>query len=102
LPRFNGHLKTERKAQRRESKWGRPPPAIHPERAAESFIATFKCEPLNRYSWLTRIDAELAIFDFIEVFYSRGDSFNESVRVSPWVLKKHSGDRRFSKPQSVH
>lgn len=39
--------------------------------AAESFIATLKSELLYRYSWPTRLDAELAIFDFVEVFYNR-------------------------------
>ncbi len=39
--------------------------------AAESFIATLKSELLHRYSWPTRVDAELAIFDFVEVFYNR-------------------------------
>jgi len=39
--------------------------------AAESFIATLKSELLYRYSWPTRLDAELAISDFTEVFYNR-------------------------------
>jgi putative transposase len=39
--------------------------------AAEALVATIKSELLRRYSWPTRMDAELAIFDFIEAFYNR-------------------------------
>ena len=38
--------------------------------AAESFIATLKCELIYRRSWPTRDQAELAMFDFIEAFYN--------------------------------
>lgn len=38
--------------------------------AAESFLATLKCELIYRQSWPTRDEAELAIFDFVEAFYN--------------------------------
>ena len=34
--------------------------------AAESFVATLKTGLLHRYSWPRRLDAELAIFDYVE------------------------------------
>jgi TniQ/Integrase core domain len=38
---------------------------------AESFFATLDCELLDRYDWPTRQALRTAVFDFIEVFYSR-------------------------------
>jgi len=55
---------------------------------AESFIATLKCELLYRYSWPTRTDAELAIFDFIEVFYNRKRRHSTIGQVSPSVFEE--------------
>jgi putative transposase len=37
---------------------------------AESFFATLKKERLNRYSWPTRHDAQLTLFDYIERWYN--------------------------------
>lgn len=37
---------------------------------AESFFATLKKDLINRYSWPTRLDAQQAIFDFIERWYN--------------------------------
>ncbi len=51
--------------------------------AAESFIATLKCELVHRYSWPTRLDAELAIFDFTEVFYNRKRRHTTIGAISP-------------------
>ena len=51
--------------------------------AAESFIATLKSELLHRYSWPTRLDAELAIFDFTEVFYNRKRRHTTIGMISP-------------------
>lgn len=38
---------------------------------AESFFATLKRELVDRYSWPTRGDLRVAIFEWIEVFYNR-------------------------------
>jgi putative transposase len=38
--------------------------------AAEAFIASLKTELIYRRSWRTRDEVELAIFDYIEVFYN--------------------------------
>jgi len=38
---------------------------------AESFFATLKRELVDRYSWPTREDLRVAIFEWIEVFYNR-------------------------------
>jgi putative transposase len=51
--------------------------------AAESFIATIKSELLYRYSWPARLDAELAIFDFTEVFYNRKRRHTTIGMISP-------------------
>jgi putative transposase len=51
--------------------------------AAESFIATLKSELLHRFSWPTRRDAELAIFDFTEVFYNRKRRHTTIGTISP-------------------
>jgi transposase InsO family protein len=56
--------------------------------AAESFIATIKSELLHRYSWPTRMDAELAIFDFIEVFYNRRRRHSTNGQLSPMVFEQ--------------
>jgi putative transposase len=37
----------------------------------ESFFSTLKRELVNRYSWPTKADARVAIFEWIEVFYNR-------------------------------
>jgi putative transposase len=37
----------------------------------ESFFATLKKELVDRYSWPTRADLRVAIFEWIEVFYNR-------------------------------
>lgn len=37
---------------------------------AESFFATLKKERINRYSWPTRHDAQLTLFDYIERWYN--------------------------------
>ena len=56
--------------------------------AAESFIATLKTELLYRYSWPTRLDAELAIFDFIEIFYNRKRRHSTIGQVSPMTFEQ--------------
>ena len=38
---------------------------------AESFLATFKKDLINRRSWPTKSEARSAIFEWIEVFYNR-------------------------------
>jgi putative transposase len=37
----------------------------------ESFFSTLKRELVNRYSWPTKADARVAIFEWIEAFYNR-------------------------------
>jgi len=37
---------------------------------AESFFATLETELIDRFTWRTRADARLAVFDFIEAFYN--------------------------------
>jgi transposase InsO family protein len=37
----------------------------------ESFFSTLKRELVNRYSWPTKGDARVAVFEWIEVFYNR-------------------------------
>ena len=37
----------------------------------ESFFSTLKRELVNRYSWPTKVDLRVAIFEWIEVFYNR-------------------------------
>ncbi len=71
--------------------------------AAESFIATLKCELLYRYSWPTRTDAELAIFGFIEVFYNRKRRHSTIGQVGPLVFEeRYWSTIDIIKPQSVH
>jgi putative transposase len=38
---------------------------------AEAFFATLECELLNRHRFKTKLDARLAIFDYLETFYNR-------------------------------
>ena len=38
---------------------------------AQFFFATLKRELVDRYSWPTRSDLRVAIFEWIEVFYNR-------------------------------
>lgn len=37
---------------------------------AESFFATLECELLDRYRFRTRIEARVAVFDYLEGFYN--------------------------------
>ena len=50
---------------------------------AESFFATLKKELVNRCEFLTRKDAEAAIFEYIEVFYNRKRLHSALNYVSP-------------------
>jgi len=54
--------------------------------AAESFIATLKTELLHRYSWPTRLDAELAIFDYIDTFHNRKRRHSTIDCLSPMIF----------------
>jgi putative transposase len=56
--------------------------------AAESFVATLKTELLHRYSWPRRLDAELAIFDYVEAFYNRKRRHSTIGQVSPLVYEE--------------
>ena len=56
--------------------------------AAESFVATLKTELLHRYSWPRRLDAELAIFDYVEAFYNRKRRHSTIGQVSPLVYEQ--------------
>lgn len=56
--------------------------------AAESLIATIKSELLSRRSCPTRLDAELALFDFIEAFYNRRDRHSTIGMMRPAELER--------------
>ncbi len=56
--------------------------------AAESLVATLKTELLHRYSWPRRLDAELAIFDYVETFYNRRRRHSTIGQVSPMVFEE--------------
>ncbi len=62
--------------------------------AAESFIATLKSELLHRHSWPTRLDAELAIFDFIEIFYNRKRRHTTIGMISPAEFERRWHESR--------
>ena len=73
---------------------------------AESFFATLKRELVDRYSWPTRADLPVAIFEWIEVFYNRqrltrrsATMRRRSLRISPSQIKRK---RLESKPETVH
>jgi putative transposase len=61
--------------------------------AAESFVATLKTELLHRYSWPRRLDAELAIFDYVESFYNRRRRHSTIGHVSPMVYEERYWSR---------
>lgn len=61
--------------------------------AAESFVATLKTELLHRYSWPRRLDAELAIFDYVETFYNRKRRHSTIGQVSPMVYEERYWSR---------
>ena len=50
---------------------------------AESFFATLKKDLINRYSWPTRLDAQQAVFDFVERWYNRERMHSTLGYVSP-------------------
>jgi len=56
----------------------------------ESFFSTLKRELVNRYSWPTKADARVPLFEWIEAFYNRtrlhttlGNYPPRSLRTSP-------------------
>jgi hypothetical protein len=61
--------------------------------AAVSFVATLKCEQLHRYSWPRRLDAELAMFDYVETFYNRRRRHSTVGQVSPMVYEERNWSR---------
>ena len=54
----------------------------------ESFFASLECELLDRSSFRTHADARLAIFDYIESFYTRHRRHSAIGQVSPVAFEK--------------
>ena len=54
---------------------------------AESFFATLECELIDRTTFRTRKQAQLAIFDFIEAFYNRQRRHSSIGYVSPVIFE---------------
>ena len=54
---------------------------------AESFFATLECELIDRTTFRTRKQAQLAIFDFIEAFYNRQRRHSSIGYLSPVVFE---------------
>jgi hypothetical protein len=71
--------------------------------AAESFVATLKTELLHRYSWPKRLEAKLAIFDYVETFYNRKRRHSTIGQVSPMVYEERYWSRiALSQRSRVH
>jgi putative transposase len=49
----------------------------------ESFFSTLKRELVNRYSWPTKADARVAVFEWIEAFYNRSRLHTTLGNLSP-------------------
>lgn len=60
---------------------------------AESFFATLKKELVNRYSWPTKADARVAIFEWIEAFYNRSRIHTTLGNLSPQEFENLSLSR---------
>jgi putative transposase len=54
----------------------------------ESFFSTLNRELVNRYSWPTKADARLAVFEWIEVFYNRIRSHSGISYLSPAAFEE--------------
>ena len=61
---------------------------------AESFFASLETELIDRSSWRTRADARLAVFDYIEAFYTLGPGLLVTRRVREEVPFRR--DRRLT------
>ena len=57
---------------------------------AESFFATLECELIDRETFRTRKEAEIAVFDFIEAFYNRSRRHSALGYVSPEVFERRA------------
>ncbi len=55
---------------------------------AESFFATLQTELLDRHHWSTRRQLEMAIFDFIEAFYTQADGTPASATSAPPTTRR--------------
>ena len=53
----------------------------------ESFFATLECELLDRTSFATTAEAELAVFDFIEGFYNPRRRHSALGQLAPAVFE---------------
>ena len=61
--------------------------------AAETFFKAIKAELIGRRSWQTRRQAETAIFQCINRFYSPRRRHSASGRKSPWALSAKQPER---------
>ena len=57
----------------------------------ESFFATLECELIDRATFRTRREAELAIFDFIEGFYNNKRRHSSIGYLSPAEFERRGG-----------
>ena len=57
----------------------------------ESFFATLECELVDRTTFPTRCEAELAAFDFIEGFYNRRHRYSSIDCLRPAEFERRGG-----------
>jgi len=64
----------------------------------ESFFATLECELLDRVRFVSRAEAELSVFDFIEGFYNTRRRHSSIGYLSPLVFEQRSSSETFEGP----
>jgi putative transposase len=57
----------------------------------ESFFATLECELLDRWRFVTQVEARLAVFDFIEGWYNPHRRHSALGYLSPVTYERHPG-----------
>ena len=67
----------------------------------ESFFATLECELLDRRRFVTRVEARLAVFDFIEGWYNPQRRHSALAYQSPLAYEQQAAARRVSSAAEV-
>ena len=61
---------------------------MHHVRVCESFFATLECELIERTSFRNKLEARLAVFEYIEAFYNPVRRHSSIGNLSPVVYEE--------------
>ena len=69
---------------------------------AESVFASLECERIDRRSFKTQTEARLAVFTWIEAWYSPRRRYSAHGRISPVNFERMHADNTYPPPSARH